>query len=133
MPRKPRITTKKLDDLFGQIMRSRERCDYCGRGRVSGVVLQCAHGFSRRYRGTRWTEEANFCLCSGCHMFFTYRPIEWDDYMRRAWGEEKYDRLRAQAQAITKPDKQEIYDRLKKRLEELNDAGAMARGAPQSM
>jgi len=120
MPRKPKITTKKLDDLFRDIMRSQGKCHRCGR-RSPQVILQCAHGFSRRYRGTRWVEEANFCLCSRCHLFMTFRPIEWDDYMRHAWGEEKYDRLRAQAQAITKTDKQELYDRLKARLEELSN------------
>ena len=120
MPRKKPITTKKLDDVFRDIMRSRGKCHRCGRGREHGVILQCAHGFSRRYRGTRWTEEDNFCLCSNCHVFFTWRPIEWDNYMRNAWGEEKYDRIKAQA--ITKPDKKEIYERLLARLKELTDA-----------
>jgi hypothetical protein len=119
MPR-IKITTKKLDDLFRDIMRSQGECHRCLR-RSPHVILQCAHGFSRRYRGTRWTEEANFCLCSGCHMFFTWRPIEWDDYMRNVWGEEKYDRLRAQAQAITKPDKGAIYIALKERLEQIHE------------
>jgi len=115
-----KIKESKLDAIFSQIMRSRGKCDFCGRGREHGVVLQCAHGFSRRYRGTRWTEEANFCLCSGCHMKFTHDPIGWDDYMQATWGEEKYNRLRAQAQAITKADREEILEKLKKRLEEIN-------------
>jgi len=116
---KPKITTKKLDDVFRDIMRSQGKCHRCGRG-PEQVVLQCAHGFSRRYRGTRWLEEANFCLCSGCHMFFTWRPIEWDDYMRNTWGEETYEHYRALAQAITKADKPALYAQLKARLEEIN-------------
>ena len=127
MPRKTKVTTKKLDDVFRDIMRKtdpggahRARCHRCGKG-FPQVVLQCAHGFSRRYRGTRWVEAANFCLCSGCHTFMTWRPIEWDDYMRNAWGDAKYERLRAQAQAITKADKEELYLRLKARLKEINE------------
>jgi hypothetical protein len=119
--RKVKVTTKKLDDLFRDIMRAQGRCHRCGR-RSPEVVLQCAHGFSRRYRGTRWDEEANFCLCSGCHFYFTHRPIEWDDYMKNVWGEEKYWRIRRQAQAVTKTDKQKLYERLKRRSEELENA-----------
>jgi hypothetical protein len=54
-------------------------------------------------------------------MYFTYRPIEWDDYMKRAWGEEKYWRIRRQAQAITKHDKEALYDELRARLKEIQD------------
>jgi hypothetical protein len=53
-------------------------------------------------------------------MKFTHDPIGWDDYMQATWGEDKYNRLRAQAQAITKADKDEILEQLKKRLEEIN-------------
>jgi hypothetical protein len=127
MARKIKVTTKKLDDLFRDIMRAQGRCHRCGRGWPQ-VVLQCAHGFSRRYRGTRWDEDANFCLCSGCHFYFTHRPIEWDDYMENVWGEEKYWRFRLQAQKITKIDKQELYSRLKARLEELNASSAHLQG-----
>ena len=122
MARKPKVTTSKLDTLFSLIMRSKGRCDFCGKSRHV-AVLQCLHGFSRRYRGTRWEEDANFCLCSGCHVMFTYDPIAWDNWMRAVWGDEKYWEVRRRAQAITKPDKQAIYERLKARLAELEDAG----------
>ena len=133
MPRKTRVTTKKLDDVFRDIMRRTDRdgvhrakCHRCGRG-FPEASLQCAHGFSRRYRGTRWTEEANFCLCNKCHIFFTWRPIEWDDYMKNAWGEERYSEFRRQAQAITKADKEALYEKLKLRLQEIRDESSLRR------
>ena len=71
----------KCDTLFGQIVRSTGVCAGRCEGKPSGV-LQCAHGFSRRYRATRWDERNAWCLCQGCHLYWTLRPLEWDDWMR---------------------------------------------------
>ena len=122
MPKPKPPKEAKLDGIFGKIMRSRGVCEYCGNTRDNSV-LQCAHGFSRRYRGTRWTEEANFCLCSGCHVKFTYDPIRWDDWMRMKLGD-RYEPLRLQALAITKADRFEIYEELKERWREIDEGGS---------
>lgn len=70
--------------------------------------MQGAHGFSRRYRGTRWLPINGFCLCSGCHVTYTHNPLDWDDWLREVWGEPVYLELRRKAQAVCKPDFSQI-------------------------
>lgn len=112
-----------LDRLFGKIIRRSGTCTNCGKTRPS-VVIECAHGFSRTYRGTRWDEANAWALCSGCHKFYTHRPIEWEDWMRTRLGDEGYQRLRMQAMAITKVDRLALYQQLLARQEELKLNGS---------
>lgn len=92
---------KKADAIFGRIVRS---VGYCQSGRDSHAgALQCAHGFSRRYHVTRWNSENAWCLCQGCHLFFTMRPEEWQMWMESALGDRYYE-LRDEAIHGDKPD-----------------------------
>lgn len=112
-PNKVRKTTpgqlaKKADDLWSAIVRRRGFCILCVdprftdlRYRGSRYVLQGAHGFSRRYRGTRWELRNGFCLCAGHHCFYTADTLGWDTILRMAWREE-YNPMRERAQAVTK-------------------------------
>jgi len=104
LPRKPLRKKRKgkkanlgreADRLWSLVVRKKGRCEVegCpGRG-----VLQAAHGFSRRYRNTRWMQINGFALCQGCHVRFTYDPLAWDDYLRIAWGPLIYDEMKALA------------------------------------
>ena len=96
MGRKPTHSAlvKKADALFGAVVRSVGRCE-SGRPNHAGP-LQCAHLFSRRYEATRWTRANATCLCAGCHVFFTHRPLEWDEWMRARLGP-GYEPLRRMA------------------------------------
>ena len=116
-PRRQRKTTRaqlarKADKLWGMVVRARGACEDCG----GTNVLQAAHGFSRRYRGTRWSPINGFCLCRGCHLKYTMRPLEWDDYLRNAWGGWVYDELRRLAQTTAKPDLERIIASLEAEL-----------------
>lgn len=79
--RKPKTksATVRADKFFSLLVRSRGRCENCG----SYQDLQCAHGFSRRYRNVRWEFANAWCLCKGCHLKYTMRPLEWDDWMQQ--------------------------------------------------
>lgn len=104
-PRKRRKGTKaalarEADKLWSLLVRRPGLCEICG----SRFRLQGAHGFSRRYRNTRWLLINGFCLCSGCHVYFTHRDLEWQDFLRRSWGESVYDELRRLALRTTAPD-----------------------------
>lgn len=93
---------READALWSAIVRSRGECeagplDHAG-------PLQGAHGFSRRYRNTRWLPINGFCLCAGHHVEFTFDPLAWDDFLRRAWGERVYQELKRLAQRTTPPD-----------------------------
>ena len=82
----------KADRVFSLIVRSVGRCE-SGRASHAGP-LQCAHLFSRRYEGTRWTRDNAACLCAGCHVYYTHRPLEWDDWMLARLGHDRYASLR---------------------------------------
>lgn len=112
--------TKVCDGLFGKIIRSRGACEIetCGQT----FDLQCAHGWSRGYRAVRWDERNAFCLCRGCHLKYTMRPIEWDDWLRQRWGDELYAELRTLALTGPNPNLAETRVRLRERARELEIA-----------
>lgn len=85
----PKRLKAKADRLFSIAVRSVGLCE-SGRIEHKGP-LQCAHGFSRRYLATRWTRENAFCLCAGCHVFYTHRPLEWDNWLRDRLGVRYWD------------------------------------------
>lgn len=76
---------KRLDKEHS--IRVRERDGHCTKCGKTDGTLQCAHIISRRYRndGLRWDWLNCVTLCQACHVFFTYRPLEWERYV-----EEKY-------------------------------------------
>lgn len=94
----------KLDKLFSLIVRSHGRCVVCD----TTQNLQCAHGFSRRHRATRWDFRNAFSLCRGHHVYFTHRPLEWDDWLRDRWGETLYWEIRHLALSDQRPDLDEL-------------------------
>lgn len=97
---KKQSITAVLDATCGELVRSRGHCEECG----TSSDLQWAHGFSRRYRNTRWDTRNGFALCRGCHFRFTHRPLEWDDWLRAKWGDDLYDEIRALALSTEKVD-----------------------------
>ena len=90
----PAALKRKADALAGAIVRARGACE-SGRDSHAGP-LQWAHGFSRTYRAVRWDLRNGFCLCAGCHFYYTNRPLEWDEWLRYHLGAAYYD-LRAAA------------------------------------
>lgn len=119
-PRRRRRTAqaalgRQADWLWSRIVRSRGRCEI---GAGCNGSLQAAHGFSRRYRGTRWNLLNGFCLCAGHHMAFTHDPLLWDDHLVSAWGLPVYEELRRLARRTTKDlDLEEIVAKLKQEAE----------------
>lgn len=110
----------ECDRLFSLIVRSRGRCEIDGCG--STDWLQCAHGFSRRYRAVRWDERNALCACRAHHVYFTHRPLEWDEFLVTRWGEDLYAELRSLALNGPNPDAATELLRLKSVLSELEAA-----------
>lgn len=75
--------------------------------------LQAAHGFSRRYRVTRWLIINGFPLCAAAHMRMTHDPLTWDRLLREWWGLETYDELRQKALSMEKMDPREVLELLR--------------------
>lgn len=99
----------KLDIIFSQIIRSKGRCERCGK--TEG--LQAAHIFSRSNLAVRWDLENAFCLDSGCHVYWAHKnPIEFTEWTKVMLGEEKYQKLRRKASTIKKWSIPELEDLL---------------------
>ena len=96
---------RELDSLWARLVRAKGRCELCGK--VEG--LQAAHGFSRRYGGTRWVPLNGFCLCNGCHIRYTHDALGWDVILRERWGESVYEELRRLALKAGRPDYEKTY------------------------
>lgn len=108
----PRAKLKKMaDKLWSLIIRAAGKCRMCG----SGERLQAAHGFSRRYLGTRFDLRNGWCLCSGCHMRYTHDPLSWDNIIRSELGV-LYDPMRQTALGKSLPDYEAIIADLKTKL-----------------
>lgn len=89
---------KKLDGIFGKLVRSRGRCEWCG-----GInYLQTAHIFSRRFQGTRWDQKNALSLCAGCHRKAHDRPTEFTEFVKDRLGELEYSRIQLQSYKIAK-------------------------------
>lgn len=91
--RKSRLALRKeCDRRFALAIKARDdwKCVICGRGSV-----QCAHIISRRYHATRWMLGNAVALCPSHHVFFTHRPLEWDEWVTARLGEAGYQELRA--------------------------------------
>lgn len=96
----PRSKLKKqADKLWSLLVRDIGHCFLCG----ETTYLQAAHGFPRRYLGTRHDLRNGWCLCRGCHKTMTHHPLAWDDFLRKELGV-LYDPMRAQAMAHCEPD-----------------------------
>lgn len=83
-------------------------------------LLQWAHIIPRGYHSVRWDEDNAFCLCSSCHMYYTYHPIEWEEFVVRKIGAIKYQELKFRAKQIPpKWDLAELLEQKRKRYYDL--------------
>ena len=93
----------KADRLFSQLIRQHGVCERCNLP-AGTVQLQCAHWISRRYAHTRTDFDNAFCLCAGCHRWFTDHPTEFGRWAIEQRGEAVYQRLLKVSQKRSKFD-----------------------------
>lgn len=112
----PAALAREADRLWSLIVRRWDSCESAETALSTGDCsgrMQAAHGFSRRYRNTRWLPLNGFCLCAAHHVYFTHRPIEWDNWLREVWGQTTYNELRLLALRTTPPDVAEALEKLR--------------------
>lgn len=103
----------QADALFREIVRLPGVCKRCG----SNYMLQTAHIISRSYHQIRWSLDNAICLCAKCHVYFTHHPVEWEIWIKKLIGEEKYNELQYRAIQYHIPiDYELIVARLKEEL-----------------
>lgn len=112
------------DKWFSLIVRARGPCLKCG----TPHNLQCAHVFSRRYTAVRWDERNAVPLCRGCHVYFTHRPIEWEDWIVATIGMDVYNSLRITARDGPPMDLEAVLDAMVKRVDALKLLSQRAAG-----
>lgn len=103
--------SKQADTLFSKIVRSRGVCEIKTNTDCLGS-LQCCHGFSRRYRPTRWDFENAWAGCARHHQWWTAHPEEWRDWMQRTLGG-GYEPLRLRAMSGERTDPQRVLQDLR--------------------
>ena len=90
----------RADKLFSEIIRSIGFCENCGKEQW----LQCAHINSRRFNATRCDTRNAFCLCAGCHRYYTDFPREFSRFITTTWAADYYDMLFQTSRTATKVD-----------------------------
>ena len=86
--------SKELDEIAGEIVRSRGACEKCGR---SDRVLQWAHIVGRKAIRIRWALDNAFCLCHPCHFRFTNYPHEFYKFVEEKHGKDHLSNLTRRA------------------------------------
>ena len=70
-----------------------------------GGGLQAMHGFGKKaYPGVRYAVWNGFCGCAAAHTYYTWRTPEWENYLRRQWGEDLYQQRLREAMMTRKYD-----------------------------
>lgn len=113
----PKSAKRHADKLFSQLVRSLGWCECCGKA-GGEVQLQCAHWLSRRYSNIRVDPSNAFCLCAGCHIYFTHNPTAFSDWALKQRGRGTYKRLREAAESGAKVDWISQVEVLKQMLKE---------------
>lgn len=127
MPRKVSRKSQKAkaDKLCRQIVFERDQECISGRPRHAGS-LQWAHIISRRYLMIRADPQNSVVLCAGCHVFFTHRPVEWND-----WVESKFpgrlDYLKSLIRKGYKPDYETVISELEKQWADISSVPLLQR------
>lgn len=89
----------KATKLHAELVRSRGRCERCGR---TDGAFQCAHIVPRRYAATRVDPLNAWCLCPGCHLRTTEWGTEHTLLIERTIGMLTFEELRLRAEAGVK-------------------------------
>jgi hypothetical protein len=83
----------KADRLFGQLIRSRGRCENCG----TPNQLTTAHIARRTYSFMRCREDNALCLCASCHARFDLNELFRREVIDRTIGQAKYEAVLQEA------------------------------------
>jgi len=115
---KRRKLRDQLDKLFSKIIRSKGKCERCGKT----SPLNTAHIFSRRNLATRWDKDNVLCFCVGCHFWGHQNPILFTEFVKEKLGSERYEDLKVKANSTKKWTIPEL-ETLVETFKEENDNG----------
>ena len=96
-PKKKRRKTNwmhQADTAFSKWVRSRD--GECQADPPHAGYLQCAHIHTRSYKSIRTHPDNATTLCAKHHVFYTHRPLEWNNWVEARWPG-RWDELKTQA------------------------------------
>jgi hypothetical protein len=110
--RKEQLSLKKqCAILWARWIKRNEKCEFIGQPVGSRMHLQCGgglqamHGFGKKaYPGVRYAVWNGFSGCGAVHAYYSWRPPEWENYLRSRWGEELYQQRLSEAMLVRKYD-----------------------------
>ncbi len=102
---------KKCDLLWSTLVKKVGRCERCDKS--SGVQLQSAHIFSRRYSHIRHDLSNGVCLDASCHFWAHSNPVEFSRGVVKYLGEDLIHKLEIKKQLTSKVNYEEVYNDLK--------------------
>ena len=114
MKTKRRKLIDKLDKLWSDEIKSKGKCEYCGKT----TYLNPHHIFSRSNYSVRWDLENGVCLCSGHHtlssQFSAHKcPMEFAEWIKEKRGIEWFNRLRTKANSVVKYSDSDLQEMIK--------------------
>lgn len=122
-----KLRRTKADKLFSNYIRLRDgyKCQRCHIQIPPPTKdIQCAHFHSRSKRSVRFDPENSVTTCQRCHLYFdgysswgmpSHRK-EFEEFMLKRLGQEKYDLLLMRANTPQKVDEQMIVVWLEQEL-----------------
>ena len=121
---------KLADDLHSIALRTvREGCELAGEPEIRAercvgvgahpAQLQCAHGFTREDKGTRFDYSNTFSLCAACHRKHTPSGAAWYDWMERRLSSGIYSHVQNRARVLTKRDRHALLEVCSERLRDI--------------
>lgn len=118
-----KMLIKKLDIVFSKVIRSTDKCLYCGKTSAQ-AQLHCSHVYSRKNLSVRWDTTNAKTLCSYHHRRFWHeQPAEAWAWLTGVWGEEHMAELKLRANAVRIwqiPELKQLLEDLTTRLSNLN-------------
>lgn len=81
MSKKRQNYMKRADVLFSQWVKERDGA--CLADPPHKGLLQCAHIISRSYKSIRTVPENAVTLCQSHHVYYTHRPLEWQEWVEQ--------------------------------------------------
>lgn len=113
---------KQLDLLWSKLIHQKQYCEVCGK-----IGQNSHHVISRNNYTLRWDLKNGANLCVSCHIFGRNsahsNPIFFLEWFKETRPED-YDYIKSKSEIIahyTVLDLQEIYQRLKKELSEIQN------------
>lgn len=85
---------KACDVAFSLWVRSIGVCELGPEGHECRGPLQCCHILTRGYSTVRWFPGNALAGSSGCHVYYTHRPLEWESFVVAKLGQAHWDELR---------------------------------------